>query len=791
MFDHISAENVHIHMSEKSTPPDLSTKIPYEKIGALAHQRLFRAIHIKNFHINKPHPINGSLRLEPHVNGGQNLQIKAGMDELNCHIAESKKNLHITFQGTSPAGGTLNHCIAAYANPSNTLDMIGFIRADFDTENPMVQGSVDLTYETLGKINIKAYEQNTHSYAHISATPKNKAPVELTLQMDRGQKDTWPLTGTLHHENTHLNLQALWGDNKIHITKMDGQLHNTELVLETPILLDCQHKTTEAARLRFGQTTLDLSRLQFPTPTSPWQGEITFQNPLNLSLENTHALMTGKITLSGTSPMPHLEGQCDIQNLQANLKPFHLSLTGTYENEAATLTLTAKHKETPFLTLSGKVTNLLETPTLNLKTTGNINLTYLEAFLGRGDKIQGTVQAHLTLSGTITAPHLIGTLTMDDGYYENAFSGTLLNHVRLVLKGEGPALTIEQLLFDDGQKNPGTVSGEGAVHLKDLTPTFNIKLNLNKFKIAHNDGIEGYATGFLALQGTGGDAKITGEAMLDPLILWLEELAPVDIPKLEQVEDKTMEGKKSPPPPYLFMDVLLKTKEIYMSGFGINSVWQGNMQLINPVFSPDLLGTITLKNGKIELLGKPMNLKKGTITYDLEKLSDPILKIRATKEHSGEKVSLKIEGRASSPQFTFTSSPPLPEEEVLSRILFGKEISAISPSQSLQLAAAAASMNGQNGLNIMDTFRKTFRFDSFELKDNKRMNVSSGEEQTVRALSVGKEFGAVKLSIDQGVSTGSKSKATIEMEISKNLSLEGDVGGDRSSGVGITWVKRY
>jgi translocation and assembly module TamB len=332
--------------------------------------------------------------------------------------------------------------------------------------------------------------------------------------------------------------------------------------------------------------------------------------------------------------------------------------------------------------------------------------------------------------------------------------------------------------------------GEGKITFDSLMPQFNIRLNLTKFKIAHNDGIEGHATGFLDLKGVGKDARITGEASLDRLVLSLEELAPVDIPTLppESKDEKTLTKSM---PPYLLMDVLLKAQEIYINGFGINSVWHGNMQVINPVFSPDLLGTITLKRGNIEILGKPMNLKKGTITYDLEKLSDPILKIRATKEHGGEKISLKIEGRASAPQFVFTSSPPLPEEEVLSRLLFGKEISAISPSQSLQLATTVASMNGQNGLNVMDTFRKSLHFDSLELKDSKRLNATSGKEQTTRALSLGKEFGAIKVSIDQGVSTGSKSKATVEMELNKNLTLEGDVGGDRSSGVGITWVKRY
>ena len=61
----------------------------------------------------------------------------------------------------------------------------------------------------------------------------------------------------------------------------------------------------------------------------------------------------------------------------------------------------------------------------------------------------------------------------------------------------------------------------------------------------------------------------------------------------------------------------------------------------------------------------------------------------------------------------------------------------------------------------------------------------------IRALNVGKQLSEkVYFSVDQGTSSGS-SKASIEIKIAPQVNIEADVGGDKSSGVGLNWVKRY
>src|SRR3546814_15768544 len=58
---------------------------------------------------------------------------------------------------------------------------------------------------------------------------------------------------------------------------------------------------------------------------------------------------------------------------------------------------------------------------------------------------------------------------------------------------------------------------------------------------------------------------------------------------------------------------------------------------------------------------------------------------------------LNISGRAQNPQIAFTSTPSLPQDEVMSRILFGESVTNLSATQAIQLAASLNSLRGGGG----------------------------------------------------------------------------------------------
>ena len=69
-------------------------------------------------------------------------------------------------------------------------------------------------------------------------------------------------------------------------------------------------------------------------------------------------------------------------------------------------------------------------------------------------------------------------------------------------------------------------------------------------------------------------------------------------------------------------------------------------------------------------------------------------------------------GTGLKPEITFASSPPLPQDELLSRILFGTSITNLSAPEALQLASAVAALqSGSGSLDPINALRRAVGLD--------------------------------------------------------------------------------
>jgi autotransporter translocation and assembly factor TamB len=426
---------------------------------------------------------------------------------------------------------------------------------------------------------------------------------------------------------------------------------------------------------------------------------------------------------------------------------------------------------------------------------GQFNLSTLMPWITNGDRLSGKLWLNLLLSGKGLTPLLEGSVKIQKGFYEIAEFGTCIGNINADFQAKGTRLIIQSLKATDGTKrsdNYGQLTGQGSIDLKDiLNPLFDIILSLSDFQVASSDCFFARAEGNISLKGLREQAKVEGTVTLNPAGLLLEEVNPTPaIPILKLLNPSTGKEKKNLKKGELEIfpiNLKLKVPKRFMiQGFGLESLWEGEMEVVNYLSDTQLMGSINLVKGKLDLLGKVMKISKGEIHYDKDVVNDPKLSMLAVREIDGVTINLVVEGRASNPKFTFMSVPALPEEEILSRLLFGKELSKISAAQSLQLASAAASMNGQKGLNILDKVRSSFGLDILEIKEGE----SDSDQKSSQAVSIGKEFGNVRVSLDQSV-TGAGSKGAVSTALTPSLNLDIDIGGSQSSGVGLSWVRRY
>src|SRR3546814_5099630 len=81
-------------------------------------------------------------------------------------------------------------------------------------------------------------------------------------------------------------------------------------------------------------------------------------------------------------------------------------------------------------------------------------------------------------------------------------------------------------------------------------------------------------------------------------------------------------------------------------------------------------------------------LEEGKVTFPTGDAYDPSIQLLATDTIETVTVNVNVSGRAMNPQVTFSSVPGLPQDEIVSRILFGDSITSLSPLQAVQHASS-------------------------------------------------------------------------------------------------------
>ena len=191
------------------------------------------------------------------------------------------------------------------------------------------------------------------------------------------------------------------------------------------------------------------------------------------------------------------------------------------------------------------------------------------------------------------------------------------------------------------------------------------------------------------------------------------------------------------------------------------------------------IGQLELIRGRVDLLGKRFDLAEGLL--ELQGSLVPVIRLVAETSQNGITTRVIIDGEARDPEITFESSPELPEEEVLSQLLFGRGLDNISPLQAAQLANAIAVLAGRGGEGIVGNLRNQFGLDDLDLQTDAEGNVQ------VRA---GKYL-SENLYTDVAVGNNGKSTINLNLDVTESLTARGSVDSEGQSTLGIYFERDY
>ena len=220
---------------------------------------------------------------------------------------------------------------------------------------------------------------------------------------------------------------------------------------------------------------------------------------------------------------------------------------------------------------------------------------------------------------------------------------------------------------------------------------------------------------------------------------------------------------------------------IYVRGFGIDSEFGGSLKLGGSTRSPQAVGAFQLQRGYMDAIGKRFTFTQGTLTFFGSLV--PVVDFSATTQTTDAVVTLGVTGPATDPKITLTSSPSMPEEQILSRLLFNQGVGTLSAAQALQLVDAVGQLTGATGSGgIISRIRSATGLDNLDIRQGTNGGTTVG---------IGKRLNDnIRLGVQAGTSAGS-GRVTIDLNITKHLKAEGSAGQDGSGQVGLTYERQY
>jgi translocation and assembly module TamB len=218
---------------------------------------------------------------------------------------------------------------------------------------------------------------------------------------------------------------------------------------------------------------------------------------------------------------------------------------------------------------------------------------------------------------------------------------------------------------------------------------------------------------------------------------------------------------------------------IFVSGMGLEAEWSTDMRVTGTAGSPSVVGELDLVRGTYSFAGKDLDLDNSSnVTFDGGAPTNPVLAITATTTVNAITATIAITGRAQLPQIAFTSTPALPQDEVLSQLLFGSSVTSLSPTEAIQLAAALNSLRGSGGgFNPLGKLRSVAGFD--------RLRIVGANAQTGQGTSVAAgKYLARNVYVEVITDARGFTATQLEIALSKALSIlssTGTFGGSNAS----------
>lgn len=429
--------------------------------------------------------------------------------------------------------------------------------------------------------------------------------------------------------------------------------------------------------------------------------------------------------------------------------------------------------------------------TSNLTITGTGQLGIINAAISPRS-VQGPVRFDLRMQGAPGVQALSGTVSASNvRFVEPATSVNISGGQVQVTLNNGTANVQADARFDQG----GTVAVRGTV---GLTTPFNADLTavLSGARLRDPDLYDTTANGTIRIAGPlAGGAAITGTLDLGTTELRIPSSGfggTWPIPDMSHVREPSdvratraragliETGQAGPARRPFPLDLTINApNRVFLRGRGVDAEFGGTIRLGGTTANVIPAGQFTLIRGRIDFLDRRFDMTRGNIQVQGSFI--PYVDMAASTTVNGVTAIVTVEGDVSEPEIHFTSSPQMPEEEVLSNILFGRDLSSLSPIQAAQLASAVATLAGHGGEGIVSRLRKGFGLDNLDVITDAQGNAA------VRAG----RYLSENVYTEVVVGSRNQTQINLNLDVSPSVTVRGSLREDGNTGLGVFYERDY
>jgi translocation and assembly module TamB len=314
----------------------------------------------------------------------------------------------------------------------------------------------------------------------------------------------------------------------------------------------------------------------------------------------------------------------------------------------------------------------------------------------------------------------------------------------------------------------GSLAGSGSVDFSGGSPSLDLRFQANGARLLGRDDIAADLTGPIAIRSAAGGGTISGKLRLQRGRFTLgRATAAASVPRLrvrhvgEDTDEVIEEADLKP----WRLDLAVAGGDLNVRGLGIDSRWTTDLKVGGTADAPRFNGSANLVRGSYEFAGRRFRLSHGVLRFRGETPPDPLLDIAAEAEVQGLDASVRVTGTGLKPEISFASVPQLPQDELLSRVLFGTSLANLSAPEALQLAAAVAGLQGgEGGLDPINAIRRAAGLDRLRILP---ADIATGQKT---ALSAGKYL-TRKLFVEVITDAQGYSATRVEYQMTRWLSI--------------------